>query len=115
MEGVMKADAFDIQLDELDHACLDLTEMLEGLRMAIVHIRHLREQGRPVSEIVASGPGVPARREVRESWSGLNRALHVYRVRLVKSMVDDEGMSIADAARVMRNARQVVSRLYHGA
>jgi plasmid maintenance system antidote protein VapI len=35
-------------------------------------------------------------------------------VRLVESMVDDEGMSIADAARVMGNARQVVSRLYHG-
>jgi hypothetical protein len=36
-------------------------------------------------------------------------------VRLVKSMVDDEGMTIADVARVTRNARQVVSRLYHGA
>lgn len=110
----MKADAFDIQLDELDHACLDLTERLEGLRKAIVRIRHLRGQGRPVSEIVAIGPGVPARREVRESWSGLNRALHTYRVMLVKSMVDDEGMSIAEVARVTGNARQVVSRLYHG-
>lgn len=109
------ADPFDIQLDELDHACLDLTAKLEGLRKAIVHIRHLRGQGRPVSHIVAFGPGIPARREVRESWSGLNGALHAYRVRLVKSMVDDEGMTIADAARLMRNARQVVSRLYHGA
>ena len=111
----MEADPFDIELDELDQACLDFSEKLEGLRKAIVHIRHLREQGRPVSEVVAFGPGVPARREVRESWSGLNRALHAYRVRLVKSMVDDEGMTITDVARVTRNARQVVSRLYHGA
>jgi hypothetical protein len=111
----MEADPFDIQLDELDHACLDLREKLEGLHKAIVHIRHLREQGRPASEIVALGPGVPARRAVRESWSGLNRALHAYRVRLVKCMVDEEGMSIADVARATRNARQVVSRLYHEA
>lgn len=110
----MEADPFDIQLEELDRACLDLTERLEGLRNAIVLIGHLRNQGRPVSEIVAFGPGVPARREVRESWSRLNRALHAYRVRLVRSMVDDEGMSITDAAHVTGNARQVVSRLYHG-
>ena len=38
--------------------------------------RRLREQGRSVSDIVASGPGVPARKEVRGSWSRLNEALH---------------------------------------
>jgi plasmid maintenance system antidote protein VapI len=31
----------------------------------------------------------------------------------VRTMVDDEGLSVAEAARVMGNARQVVSRLYH--
>jgi hypothetical protein len=85
-----EADSFDIQLDELDHACLDLTEKLERLRKAIVHIRHMREQGRNVSEIVAFGPGAHARREVRDFWSGLNRALHAYRVRLVRTMIDDQ-------------------------
>jgi hypothetical protein len=66
-----------------------------------------------MSEILTNGPGVPARREVRASWSRLNHALHDYRAQVVKGLVDDEGMSIAEAARVTGNARQVVSRLYN--
>lgn len=109
----MEVDPFEIRLTELDAACLEMSERLEGLRMALVEIRHLHEQGRSVSDIVASGPGVPARKEVRGSWSRLNEALYGYRVQVVRTMVDHEGMSIAGAARVTGNARQVVSRLYH--
>ena len=109
----MEGDPFVARLVELDQGCLELTERLERLRLAVVEIRRMRKQGRPVSEIVSSGPGIPVRREVRASWSRLNQALHAYRVQIVKSMVDDEGMRIADTARITGNARQVVSRLYH--
>lgn len=106
-------DPFVARLVELDQGCLELTQRLERLREAVVEIRRKRAQGRPVSEIVSSGPGIPARRDVRASWSRLNQALHAYRAQIVKSMVDDEGMSVADTARITGNARQVVSRLYH--
>lgn len=109
----MVGDPFVARLVELDQGCLELTQRLERLREAVMEIARMRTQGRPVSEIVSSGPGVPVRREVRASWSRLNQALHAYRVQIIKSMVDDEGMSIADTARVTGNARQVVSRLYH--
>jgi len=103
------------RIAELDHACLDLADGVERLRTALGQVRTMRERGQRVSEILAFGPAAPARRQVRESWARLNRALHAYRVQAVKSMIDNEGMSIADAARVTGNARQVVSRLYHEA
>ena len=63
--------------------------------------------------MIPQGPGSPARRQLRASWSGLNRALYRFRVQAVRAMVDDEGRSVAETARLMGNARQVVSRLYH--
>jgi hypothetical protein len=109
----MGSDPFFVRLEELDQAALELAERLGRLREAIAEIRRERAAGRRVSEIVASGTGPPARREVRASWSRVNQALHEYRVQAVKELVDGEGMSIADAARTTGNARQVTSRLYH--
>jgi hypothetical protein len=109
----MRTDPIGEELAELDAAARELAERLEHLRGAVEQIVRARAEGLPVSEIVSSGPGVPARREVRSSWSRLNRALHAYRVEVVRALVDDEDMSISDVARLTGNARQVASRLYH--
>jgi hypothetical protein len=109
----MEPDDFSLRLEELDRSCVELEERLDGLRQALVEIRRLRRERRPLSEIVAFGPGLPARRDVRGSVSRLNAALHAYRVQAIRTIVDDEGLSIAQTARVTGNARQVVSRLYH--
>ena len=109
----MTDDALDLRLTQLDEACRDLAGDLTALRKAVAEIRRLRRRGRSVADVVRVGPGVPARREVRSSWSRLNQALHAYRAELVRSLVEDEGMSITDTARLTGNARQVVSRLYH--
>lgn len=103
------------RLGQLDIACRDLHQRLQTLRDATAEITTMRARGRSASEIVSGGPGVPARRELRETWSQVNAALHDYRVALVVSMIEDEGMSVSDVARVMGNARQVISRLYHSA
>ena len=109
----MELDDFLLQLEALDGSCVQLEERLDGLRRALVEVRRLRKEGQAVSEIVALGPGLPARREVQGSVSRLNAALHAYRVIAIRTIVDHEGLSIAEAARVTGNARQVVSRLYH--
>jgi hypothetical protein len=107
------ADPVVDRLLEIDLACRDLADRLRVLQEACAEIRTMRARGRPASEIVADGRGVRARRDVRASWSRVNEALHGYRACLVVSMIDDEGMSIAEVARLTGNARQVVSRLYH--
>ena len=88
---------------------------LAALGEAVEVNRRMRMEGRPVSEIFRDGPGPAARRRVREAWSRLNGTLHAYRSEAVRSLVDDEGWSLAAAARLTGNARQVVSRLYHRA
>lgn len=109
----MDTDPFIARLGGVDRTCLELVDVLASLRAALAEVQRMRAQGRPVSEIVALGPAAAARRDVRAAWLRVNRALHEYRVQIVKSMVDGEGMSIAEVARVTGNARQVISRLYH--
>lgn len=106
-------DPFLAQVAVLDAACEDVERTVGRLRAALRQVSALRTEGNHVADLIAEGPGPPARRAVRESWSRLNGELHRYRVQVVKTMVDDEGLTVADAARVMGNARQVASRLYH--
>jgi hypothetical protein len=101
------------ELDELERSSQELESKLRDLREAVREIRDALGGGHRISEVLASGPGVPARRAVRESWDRLNRSLHRYRATVIRELVDGEGMTIAEAARVTRNARQVISRLYH--
>jgi predicted transcriptional regulator len=106
--------ALTAHLVELERACRELEERSALLRRNAERIRDRLRNGARASAIVAAGDGISARREEREAWARVNRALHDYRVALVRSLVDDEGMTISEAARATGNARQVVSRLYHG-
>ncbi|MGH2596321.1 MAG: hypothetical protein ACRDH7_10205 [Actinomycetota bacterium] len=110
----MGTDPLIDRIDELERNSRELEIQLRRLRRATAEIRRARAAGHPVAEILRAGPGVPARRSVREAWLGVNQALHAYRVTVVELLVDVEGLSIADSARLMGNARQVISRLYHG-
>lgn len=103
------------RLDRVDEACHEVVEELEQLRRAITIVRGMRRTGRSASEILEHGPGMEARRRVRARSIFLTEALHAYRAELVRSIVDNEGWSIAEVARTTHNARQVVSRLYHAA
>jgi hypothetical protein len=111
----MPHDRLQERLDELDLACQALERESEDLRRAIASVSEMRRAGLRASEIVEHGPGTGARRRVREASLRLTRALHAYRTELVRSMVDEEDRTIAEVARVTRNARQVISRLYHEA
>jgi hypothetical protein len=103
------------QLAEVERACGELEAASARLRRTAEHIRKSIESGTTASAIVSGTAAMSARRAEREAWSRVNAALHSYRVMLVRSLVDDEHLTISEAARVTGNARQVVSRLYHGA
>jgi hypothetical protein len=109
----MTLDPFIACLTEIDRSAEALERQIQTLRGAVADIRRMREGGQPVSEIVARGPGVQARRSARSSWLRVDHALRLYRIQIVRSLVDGEHMTIAEAARVTGNARQVASRLYH--
>jgi hypothetical protein len=105
--------ALTARLEEVEHACRDLEAASVRLCQTAEGIRRSIEAGRPISKILSGGSGVSARREERQAWSRMNAALHDYRIALVQSLIDDERLTISEAARITGNARQVVSRLYH--
>jgi hypothetical protein len=111
----MGMDRLLLQLDEVEAARDALAQELQQLGAALSTTRAMRATGSAASEILEHGPGVEARRRVRRRVLALNEAMHSYRAQLIRSLVDEEGWSIARVARATRNARQVVSRLYHAA
>jgi hypothetical protein len=111
----MSKDPLIARLAEVDRACADMQGRIDALRAAASEIREAHADGEPVSRIIVSGRGASARRELRRSWFELNRALHAYRAEEVRSLIDEEGLTVAEAARRSGNARQVISRLYHSA
>ncbi|HYX79118.1 MAG TPA: hypothetical protein VE976_00780 [Actinomycetota bacterium] len=111
----MSQDPLIARLAEVDRACADMQHRIDVLRDAVSEIQQAHASGEPVSEIVTTGRGARARRELRRSWLALNRALHGFRAEEVRSLIDQEGLTVAEAARRSGNARQVISRLYHSA
>lgn len=111
----MSQDTIVQRLDQVERARRDLVEELERLGSALAQTRTMRGADAPVSKILQRGPGPEARRRVRRRVVALTGALHAYRAELIRTLVDEEGWSIAEVARTTRNARQVVSRLYHAA
>jgi hypothetical protein len=101
------------KLREVDAAAVELQDALERLRYAVRTIDRARARGTAVSRLVDDGPGRDARRRVRAAWTRLSRALKSYRAESARLMVEQENMTITEVARVTRNARQVISRLYH--
>jgi hypothetical protein len=107
------ADPLRSRLQESDEAAAELIAALQRLRDALRTLDLSRADGTSVSRLVSEGPGREARSDVRAAWIRLSHALKAYRAESVRLMVEQEGMTVAEVARLTRNARQVISRLYH--
>jgi hypothetical protein len=81
---------------------------IDGARQKLV-------AGTPVSEIVddlvAQG-GRDARLKSSAAIDAFEHAVMVYRVALIRAMVDDEKLSFSDVGRRLAVSRQMVARLY---
>ncbi len=84
----------------------------------IASMDRAREQlvaGAPVSKIVddliAQG-GREARLKSSAAIDAFEHAVMVYRVGLIRAMVDDEGLSFSEVGRRLGVSRQMVARLY---
>jgi hypothetical protein len=109
------SDRLIARIADVQQAREALIRELQVLGDAMEFNRSARREARPVSELFSAGPGPLARKRVRAAWSQLNESLHAYRTEAIRILVDQEGWSLAAAARLTGNARQVVSRLYHHA
>jgi hypothetical protein len=89
-----------------------------AIREGLASIDGARERlmaGVPVSEIVAdliSQGGREARLRSSAAIEAFEHAVMVYRVGLIRAMVDEEKLSFAEVARLMGVSRQMIARLY---
>jgi hypothetical protein len=93
-------------------------EAQRAIREGVASIESAREQlvaGAPVSQIVddliARG-GREARLRSSTATDAFEHAVMVYRVGLIRAMVDDEKLSLSEVGRRLGVSRQMVARLY---
>ena len=82
---------------------------------SIGRARDLLVGGWPVSEIVddlVARGGRDARLRSSEAMAAFEHAVMLYRVGLIRAMVDEEKLSFTDVSRRLGVSRQMISRLY---
>lgn len=93
-------------------------EAQKAIREGVASMDRAREQvaaGVPVSEIVddliARG-GREARLRSSAACDAFEHAVMVYRIVLIRAMVDDERLSLTEVGRRLGVSRQMIARLY---
>ena len=77
-------------------------------------IEHL-EGGRPLSEVYDDGLTIERRNAMFGVLASFDRAFSRARVEAARIMIDDEGLSLSEVARLIGRSRQFVTRLYRSA
>ena len=100
------------QVERAAQALHDAVEQTVGLlRRARADRLHGTELGEIVGRLVASG-ALDTRRQADEAFARYAEALAALRTRTIRSLVDDDGLSLADVARLLGLPSQLVTRLY---
>jgi len=93
-------------------------EAQRAIREGVASIDSAREQlvaDVPVSEIVddlVARGGRDARLRSSAAIDAFEHAVMVYRIRLIRAMVDDEKLSLTEVGRHLGVSRQMIARLY---
>jgi len=105
-------------IDDIERNAKEACGALETAISALAPARDARERGEPVSailqELLASGgPGL--RRKTAERFAGYEQAVTRFRGRIIRSLVDEERMSLTDVGKLLQISRQMTTRLYRRA
>jgi hypothetical protein len=99
-------------LDAMSRAGAQLRADLDELDRATDGARRRLEKGTTLRELYEGRPASNPREAVARSLTGLNAALRRVRSEAVRVLVDEEKLSIGEAARLVGHPRQLVRRLY---
>jgi hypothetical protein len=101
-------------LDDVEDARLALMASLERLAASLQDREVLGEPNTRLSAIDPV-PGVELHEQLIGGLERMHHAIAAARAESVRVMVDDEGLTISDVAKLMNRPRQLVSRLYRSA
>ena len=108
----------DWYLDAVDEAVAAgqaLREALDQTDELFMAARRRRLEGVSLARIVttmAEDGGRSARLSVNEAFAAWTAAITAYRARAIRAVVDEEGMTLSEIARLSGVSRQMVGRLY---
>jgi hypothetical protein len=104
-------------MDEVDRTSRVAQERLGEGRAILAPIRAERLAGVPLvatAEALAV-KGLPMRQAAASAFQDYEQAVAALRARVVRALVDDEGVTLTGLARRMGISRQAVTRLYESA
>lgn len=111
----------DWLLRSVDHVEEAGRATIAGVEALIASLEPLRQQrgaGVPLAgiadDLIARG-GPAVRRRCGEALAEYARAVMLFRARMIRAMVDTEGMSLSEVSRKLGVSRQMVTRLYRAA
>jgi hypothetical protein len=100
-------------VQRIDDARPELRAALDALEPSILDAVDLIAGGESMADILGR-TRLRTRRQMTDALSAMTSALAQNRVAAIRVLVDDENLSMTEAARVFGIPRQVLSRLYHG-
>jgi hypothetical protein len=102
-------------LGEIEEAAGRVRVALAGAADIVAPIRELHRGGAPLTEVALQlmQRGGDSRRRANDAFRGFQIAVDSLRSRLIRVLVDEEGVSLTQVADALGVSRQVASRLYH--
>ena len=112
LPGGASVDRFLESLEELDKAVARVRHELDGLDAANAHARDAVRAGMHMRDLFPRSDGPRARDAVIEAVTALQSALMRSRGEFFGVLVEQEGMTISEVARLVGHPRQLVKRGY---
>ena len=113
----MGTESYDSAIEEVARTARQVCEALRIVDGDLEEARRLRAGGTPIVEMIPRGiaQGFRDRRVAAdEAIAAYRNAVKQLRVAAVRTLVDDEHMTLTGVARLLGISRQMASRLYHG-
>jgi hypothetical protein len=101
-------------LDEVETARIELIETLDRVGANLEVRRDVADPGYRLSE-QDPVPGIELHEELIGRLERMHHSVAAARAESVRIMVDEEGLTLSDVAKLMGRPRQLVSRLYRSA
>jgi hypothetical protein len=102
-------------IEEIERTAAALHDAVDSTVIMLRRARAERLHGAGVTQVVERlmADGLPeTRRQADEAFAAYTAAITRYRARAIRALVDDEGMTLSEVARLTGVSPQAVGRLY---
>jgi hypothetical protein len=102
-------------IEQLEAAIVVVREQLAGMEAVLERVRGHLSARAPLASMYTDTGWAGEREAAIAALSALSSALRHSRAEYIRALVDDEGLRIAEVARIVGQPRQLVKRHYDGA